>query len=89
LKEMETQSCEHVSQIREVQPSGDGCKECLESGGTWVQLRECLICGHVGCCDSSPGKHATGHYHQTKHPVMRSFEAGQDWRWCYVDERMV
>jgi hypothetical protein len=55
-------------------------------GDSWVHLRECLICGHVGCCDSSPDRHATAHYHATGHPIVRSFEPGEDWRWCYVDE---
>jgi hypothetical protein len=68
--------CSHLGEIRQVKPSGQGCKECLEMGDTWVHLRECLICGHVGCCDSS----------KTKHPIIRSFEPGEDWRWCYVDE---
>jgi uncharacterized UBP type Zn finger protein len=79
-------SCPHVKEIRKVTPSGKGCKECLEMGDTWVHLRECLSCGHVGCCDSSENKHATKHFHQTKHPVMQSFEPGENWKWCYVDE---
>ena len=87
---MTDQSCAHTNQIvAGVQPSGKGCKECLETGGRWVQLRMCLVCGHVGCCDSSPGKHATGHFHQTKHAIMRSFEKGASWAWCYVDEKML
>src|SRR6476661_3577065 len=64
----------------------EGCEECLRDGTTWVHLRLCLACGHVGCCDSSEGKHATGHFHETQHPVMRSIEPGEAWRWCYVDE---
>lgn len=67
----------------EVPPSGTGCAECLEAGGWWVHLRRCAACGHVGCCDSSPGQHATGHYRQTGHPVMQSFEPGEDWFWNY------
>jgi uncharacterized UBP type Zn finger protein len=63
-----------------------GCEECLATGGRWVHLRLCLECGHVGCCDSSPGKHATAHFHGTQHPVIRSFEPGEDWRWCNVDQ---
>jgi uncharacterized UBP type Zn finger protein len=81
--------CTHVDQIREVQRKTDGCEECMQSGTRWVQLRMCLTCGHVGCCDSSPGKHATGHFLATKHPIMRSAEPGQAWRWCYVDEAEV
>jgi uncharacterized UBP type Zn finger protein len=83
-------ACEHVKEIVPgVKKSGNGCVECLKLGMRWVHLRECLICGHVGCCDSSVGKHATKHFHQTKHPVMRSVEPGESWRWCYVDEMMV
>ncbi len=81
--------CAHVREIRDVKRSGDGCVECLEAGTRWVHLRECLVCGHVGCCDSSVGKHATKHFHATKHPVMRSIEPGERWGWCYVDEIML
>ena len=66
-----------------------GCEECIQMGDTWVHLRECLVCGHVGCCDSSKNKHATKHSHATKHPVVRSVEPGERWGWCYVDEAMV
>jgi uncharacterized UBP type Zn finger protein len=86
---MAKQPCAHVAQIRAVTPSANGCEECLKIGSEWVHLRICLICGHVGCCDSSPNKHATKHYHSTKHPVMRSFEPGESWGWCYVDELMI
>jgi uncharacterized UBP type Zn finger protein len=83
-------ACEHVKEIvKGVKRSGNGCVECLEQGMQWVHLRECLVCGHVGCCDSSVGKHATKHFHATGHPVMRSIEPGESWRWCYVDEVMV
>ena len=82
----EAQTCTHVKEIRHVTPSGAGCKECLEMGDTWLHLRMCLICGHVGCCDSSKNKHATKHFHHTKHPVMQSAERGEDWKWCFVDE---
>jgi uncharacterized UBP type Zn finger protein len=81
--------CTHFDELEPVKRSGNGCVECLASGGHWVHLRECLVCGHVGCCDSSPGKHATKHFHQTKHAVMRSIEPGERWGWCYVDEVMV
>ena len=64
----------------------EGCADCLREGLTWVNLRLCLQCGNVGCCDSSIGKHADRHYDVTRHPVMRSFEPGEAWRWCYVDE---
>ena len=72
-----------------VHPSGQGCKECLESGSDWVHLRLCLTCGHVGCCDSSPNKHATKHAHRTKHPIIKSYEPGEDWAYCYPHDQMV
>ncbi len=78
--------CGHVGQIRDVTPSGNGCKECLEIGDTWVHLRICMICGHVGCCDDSKNRHATAHFHETGHPIMKSFEPGEDWMWCFVDQ---
>ena len=70
-------------------PSAQGCEECLRNGGRWVHLRQCLICGHVGCCDQSENKHATKHFHHTGHPIIRSFEPGEDWRYCYVDDVLV
>jgi len=79
--------CTHLEAIRPVLPSAPGCEDCLRVGHrNWVHLRICLTCGHVGCCDSSPGKHATAHFHATHHPVMRSLEAGESWGWCFVDE---
>ena len=81
--------CTHLDQIHDVRPSGAGCEDCLRIGGRWVHLRMCLVCGHVGCCDSSPGKHATGHFHATGHPLIQSAEPGEDWRWCYVDQTQV
>ena len=84
---MGTQPCSHVDQVRDVEPrTPRGCEECLRTGGRWVHLRLCLTCGHVGCCDNSPGKHATHHFHDTSHPIIRSFEPGEEWGWCYVDE---
>ncbi len=82
-------TCTHLNQIQQVKPSAQGCEECLKMGDTWVHLRECLVCGHVGCCDSSKNTHATKHFHATQHPVMRSFEKGENWRYCYVDDMMV
>ncbi len=82
-------TCTHMGEIRKVKPSADGCEDCLREGTEWVHLRMCLECGHVGCCDSSPKKHATGHFHTTKHPIMRSVEPGEGWGWCYVDEVML
>jgi CPA2 family monovalent cation:H+ antiporter-2 len=78
--------CSHLDQVRAVEPSAVGCEECLETGGSWVNLRICMICGHVGCCDASPGKHATAHYHASKHPIIRSLEPGETWGWCYEDQ---
>ena len=72
-----------------VTPSGHGCKECLDAGARWVHLRLCLTCGHVGCCDSSPNRHATKHFKKTDHPMVASFEPGERWAWCYVDDEDV
>lgn len=85
-----TQNCTHLEQIENPAPkTPDGCEECLETGDKWVHLRLCEICGHIGCCDSSKNKHATKHFHQTNHPIIKSFEKGEDWGWCYVDELMI
>src|SRR6202142_1939606 len=83
--------CIHLKQAREdVSPkTPEGCEECLQLGDTWVHLRLCLTCGHVGCCDSSKNKHATKHFHATQHPIIQSIEPGEDWRWCYVDELLM
>jgi len=83
---METTTCTHLDQIRPVTPHTRGCEECLKAGMTWVHLRLCLECGHVGCCDSSVGKHATKHFHRTNHPIIKSFEPGENWGWCYIDK---
>lgn len=77
--------CTHLDMARDVTPSSDGCVDCLAVGGRWVHLRLCMTCGHVGCCDSSPSKHATAHYHETGHPIVQSYEPGEDWWWCYTD----
>jgi hypothetical protein len=81
--------CEHLVALERprahpVTPSADGCEECLRAGTRWVHLRLCLTCGHVGCCDSSPERHATGHFHATQHPVIKSYEPGEGWAWCFV-----
>ena len=82
--------CTHLDQVRDVAPrTPRGCEECLATGSRWVHLRLCLTCGHVDCCDSSQNRHATAHFHQTAHPIVRSFERGEDWGWCYVDEVMM
>jgi hypothetical protein len=79
-------TCTHLDAIQTTEASGDGCVECLKAGGQWVHLRRCATCGHVGCCDSSPNRHATAHSHQTEHPLVQSFEPGEDWYWCYFDD---
>jgi CPA2 family monovalent cation:H+ antiporter-2 len=78
--------CSHLDQIRPVTPSARGCEECLRLGDTWVHLRLCLTCGHVGCCDSSKNKHATGHFAETEHPLVKSLEQSEAWGWCYKDQ---
>jgi hypothetical protein len=84
-----SEACTHLDQIADVVPdSTEGCSDCLKIGGRWVHLRLCMICGHVACCDNSPNRHATAHFHATGHPIIRSFEPGEDWYWCYVDELM-
>ncbi|HEY0379190.1 MAG TPA: UBP-type zinc finger domain-containing protein [Pyrinomonadaceae bacterium] len=79
-------ACTHLAQIHEVTPSARGCEDCLKMGGSWVHLRLCMSCGHVGCCDSSPNRHATKHFHQKQHPIIKSFEPGEEWGYCYVDD---
>ena len=79
-------TCDHIDSIAVVDPRGAGCEECLATGGRWVHLRMCMSCGHIGCCDSSPGQHATGHWLAEHHPIIRSYEPGEDWWWCYPDE---
>ncbi len=78
--------CSHFSQIKDQTPSSEGCEKCLQMGDTWVNLRLCLSCGNVGCCDNSKNTHATKHHHETGHPVIASFEMGEEWLWCYDDE---
>jgi uncharacterized UBP type Zn finger protein len=79
--------CTHLDAVAlsELPPSVDGCEECLRDGDKWLHLRICLSCGHVGCCDDSPNRHATAHHHATSHPIIRSIEPGEDWSWCYID----
>ena len=83
--------CTHLDQIEFIEPPDEiaGCEECLKTGDRWVHLRMCQTCGHIGCCDNSPGKHATAHHQDTGHPIIRSAEPGEDWSWCYVDEVMM
>lgn len=80
---------EHLPLTREVTPSALGCDNCLQSGNSWVHLHMCMTCGHVGCCDSSPNRHATAHWHNSEHPLVRSFQPGEDWWWCFPDNRIV
>jgi uncharacterized UBP type Zn finger protein len=78
--------CEHLDQIQDVTPSSNGCEECLAMGDTWVHLRMCLVCGHVGCCNTSKNKHATKHFESSNHPLVESAQPGEEWRWCYLDQ---
>ena len=81
--------CTHTDQIEQVTPSAKGCEECLKLGDSWVHLRLCRICGHVGCCNSSKNKYAQKHFDSTSHPIVQSFEPGEDWLWCYIDETYI
>jgi uncharacterized UBP type Zn finger protein len=82
------QSCSHLDQVADVTPSSEGCEDCLRIGGRWVHLRLCMSCGHVGCCDNSPNRHATAHFRSTGHPIIQSYEPGEDWWYCYEDDLM-
>jgi uncharacterized UBP type Zn finger protein len=83
---MSVRGCSHLDQMKDVEPSAPGCEECLQIGDEWFHLRICLTCGHVGCCDQSKNKHATKHHHATAHPIIRSFEPGETWIYCYPDD---
>jgi hypothetical protein len=83
-----SKSCTHLSTVRDVIPSALGCEECLKSGDAWFHLRVCRTCGHVGCCDQSPGRHATKHFHATRHPIIEGYDPPEGWGWCYFDEVM-
>jgi uncharacterized UBP type Zn finger protein len=81
--------CEHLRSAPDpLEPDDRRCEDCVREGTTWVHLRQCLACGHVGCCDSSPRRHASVHFEDSGHPVIRSAEPGESWRWCFVDERV-
>lgn len=80
--------CPHLANLKLTSTDVDVCKECVQKGDTWVHLRLCTECGHVGCCDSSKNKHATKHFHKSQHPVVRSIEPGESWTWCYIDQIM-
>jgi hypothetical protein len=81
--------CAHHSAIAEVTPSARGCEECLKLGSVWLHLRLCRACGHVGCCDDSPHRHASAHFRATGHPVIEGYDPPEGWGWCYVDELFV
>ena len=83
-------ACTHLDQIEllELPATVEGCEECLASGDRWVHLRMCQTCGHIGCCDSSPNRHATAHFEASGHAIVRSAEPGEDWSWCYADQLM-
>ena len=84
---MTTIACTHQDQIHDVEPDSlEGCSDCLRIGSWWVHLRECLTCGHIGCCDNSPNRHARQHSGSAQHPIIQSFEPGEDWRYCFVDD---
>lgn len=78
-------TCDHLDTVREVIPATPGCEECLKQGSWWVHLRLCRTCGHVGCCDDSPNRHATAHFHGTGHPIIEGYDPPEGWGWCYVD----
>ncbi|HXP92524.1 MAG TPA: UBP-type zinc finger domain-containing protein [Candidatus Binatia bacterium] len=82
-------TCKHLAMLREVVPKSLGCNECIATGLKWKQLRLCTSCGYVGCCETSEGRHALAHFAETTHPIIRSFEDGEDWMWCYVDETYI
>ena len=79
-------TCTHLDQIKVTQTAKAYCEDCVKTGDSWLHLRMCLRCGHVGCCDSSPNRHASAHFGRTRHPLMRSIEPGEKWIWCFVDE---
>ena len=81
--------CAHFDLVRSIVPNGNGCEECLQLGDSWLHLRLCMSCGHVGCCDDSPNRHAAAHFRERNHPIMQSFEPGEDWWFCYIDELVV
>jgi uncharacterized UBP type Zn finger protein len=87
---MSAPACTHLDQVRVTELPADipGCEECLKIGGRWVHLRQCLSCGKIGCCDSSPNRHASAHFNEVGHPVIRSAQPGENWSWCFVDEAL-
>lgn len=87
---MSAMACEHLTSLTVIEPSTtDGCEDCIAIGASWVHLRLCMSCGHVGCCDSSPNHHATTHHRSTGHAVIQSFEPGERWAWCFAHEEAI
>jgi monovalent cation/hydrogen antiporter len=83
-----TQFCEHFEADLQLDPPLDVCSACIEIGATWVHVRQCLTCGQTSCCNQSPNRHATAHFRETGHPMIRTAEPAEDWRWCYPDDRL-
>ena len=81
-------NCTHIDQIKDVKPQSKGCLDCEKEGKSWVAIRKCLVCGHVGCCDSTPGQHARKHFKETGHQLIEPM-SGKPWTWCYVDDTYV
>lgn len=84
-----SETCDHLTTVNAVTPSAKGCEECLAIGSAWLHLRLCRSCGHVGCCDDSPHRHATAHFHATRHPIIEGYDPPEGWGWCYVDAMIV
>jgi uncharacterized UBP type Zn finger protein len=87
--QIQSSQCSHLDQIQAVTPSAAGCTDCLRTGDRWVHLRICLSCGYVGCCNDSKNKHATRHFQATSHPLIQSYESGENWVWCYLDQTVM
>ena len=82
----EKEACSHLAQLQVVKPNSEGCEQCIELGDTWVNLRLCMTCGQIGCCDDSKNQHASKHHHVSGHPIIMSYQPNEEWMWCYVDE---
>jgi len=87
--QVKSDECSHLDSIREITPNSSGCEDCLKMGDQWVNLRVCLTCGYVGCCDNSRNKHASKHFHATQHPIIQTLEPWEEWLWCYVDKVLI
>lgn len=84
-----TKQCTHADAIHRVVPSAKGCEECLKTGSPWVHLRLCRTCGHVGCCDDSPNRHARAHFQETAHPIIEGYDPPEGWAWCFIDRAVL